>query len=292
MNNFEKISEKYQVFLVDLYGVIQFGSGINPEALAVLASLKEQGKKVVIMSNATYLSATAEERYAAKGLIKGKHYDAFITAGQFASEEIRKNSLPVKGEKFCVLGTANFKSNNPVPSVLNGTKYRLSSIFEADFVYCGVPQVMGIDRRDIEDFIPYLSMCVKYKLPMFSCNADKIANEGGMLVIRQGTICDLYEALGGKVIMYAKPDPRVYQRAIGELGGHYEPKDILMIGDSLYSDILGANRFGCDSCLTVKGGVTNYMMLQKGLEVNEENIKKYIQDEKSGIPDYIVSSIF
>jgi len=42
----------------------------------------------------------------------------------------------------------------------------------------------------------------------------------------------------------AKPDPRIFEIALGGV----DPSDALMIGDSLNSDILGANRAGVDSC--------------------------------------------
>ena len=42
----------------------------------------------------------------------------------------------------------------------------------------------------------------------------------------------------------SKPDPRIYLHALKGV----DPKDALMVGDSLKSDILGANRAGIDAC--------------------------------------------
>lgn len=45
----------------------------------------------------------------------------------------------------------------------------------------------------------------------------------------------------------AKPDPAIFQSSL-DLLGHKRKDSVLMIGDSLSSDIAGANNFGIDSC--------------------------------------------
>lgn len=45
----------------------------------------------------------------------------------------------------------------------------------------------------------------------------------------------------------AKPDPAIFQSAL-DLLDHKRKDSVLMIGDSLSSDIAGANNFGIDSC--------------------------------------------
>lgn len=42
----------------------------------------------------------------------------------------------------------------------------------------------------------------------------------------------------------SKPDPRIFERALGGA----DRREALMIGDGLYSDVLGANRAGVDVC--------------------------------------------
>ncbi len=45
----------------------------------------------------------------------------------------------------------------------------------------------------------------------------------------------------------SKPDPSIFQAAL-DLLGHRQKNSVLMIGDSLSSDIAGAENFGIDSC--------------------------------------------
>ena len=44
-----------------------------------------------------------------------------------------------------------------------------------------------------------------------------------------------------------KPDPLIFQASL-DLLGHKQKNSVLMIGDSLSSDIAGADNFGIDSC--------------------------------------------
>ena len=45
----------------------------------------------------------------------------------------------------------------------------------------------------------------------------------------------------------AKPDPRIFEYAMKQIGD-YKKSEIIMIGDSLTSDILGGINFGVDTC--------------------------------------------
>lgn len=46
----------------------------------------------------------------------------------------------------------------------------------------------------------------------------------------------------------AKPDPRIFYTTIESLQSRFKKSEILMVGDSLQSDILGGNRAGLDTC--------------------------------------------
>ncbi|MBQ4838138.1 pyrimidine 5'-nucleotidase [Pseudoalteromonas luteoviolacea] len=53
----------------------------------------------------------------------------------------------------------------------------------------------------------------------------------------------------------AKPDPQVFEHTL-ELLGNPDKANVLMVGDTPKSDILGANRFGIDSCWLQHDGQT------------------------------------
>ena len=55
-----------KVVIFDMYGVINFGSGVSPTVLQTLKTLREDGKIVIILSNASFGSADAVSKYAKK----------------------------------------------------------------------------------------------------------------------------------------------------------------------------------------------------------------------------------
>lgn len=51
-----------------------------------------------------------------------------------------------------------------------------------------------------------------------------------------------------EIVGVAKPDPAIFEYALAQMGEPVERSRILMVGDTLASDILGANQAGIDSC--------------------------------------------
>lgn len=55
----------------------------------------------------------------------------------------------------------------------------------------------------------------------------------------------------------AKPDPFIFEYAFRQMGENIDKSQILMVGDTISSDILGANQVGIDSCWFNPHGVYN-----------------------------------
>ncbi len=281
------VEQGYKVVTVDAYGVFNFGQGISKAVIDTFAQWVAQGIKVIILSNTTSVADATEASYAKKGVVKGIHYSHMMTSGQFAYEAIQAGELPVAGKRFYVFGTANFKHPElPCPAIFNNSEYQVvEDVNEADFIYCGIPQINGEDRVDLADFAPEVERLVATGLPMVCANPDMTANEGGRFVVRQGTISALFEKLGGKVVYYGKPNSRIYDLAIQRFCSDVSKDEILMIGDTVRTDILGANRAGIKSCLVLEGGVTEYEMGQRDC-----SLEQYLADEE-GKPDFIAKRV-
>ncbi len=52
LNHLEDIYEKYDTFIIDLWGVMHNGVTLNPSAIEAVDKLKERSKKIVFLSNA------------------------------------------------------------------------------------------------------------------------------------------------------------------------------------------------------------------------------------------------
>ena len=90
-----------------------------------------------------------------------------------------------------------------------------------------------------------------------------------------GTIADLYEHMGGEVVILGKPSKKIYEKSCKNIEDLKKSK-IIAIGDSLDHDILGAKNFDIDSVLISSG--IHKDLFENGLKngLNEiKNSKKW-----------------
>ena len=90
-----------------------------------------------------------------------------------------------------------------------------------------------------------------------------------------GTIADLYDHMGGTVVILGKPSKEIYLKSCKQFDQINKSK-ILAVGDSLDHDILGASNFGVDSVLITSGihkDLFKYST-EKGIK-NIENDRKW-----------------
>jgi ribonucleotide monophosphatase NagD (HAD superfamily) len=88
---------------------------------------------------------------------------------------------------------------------------------------------------------------------MICANPDKMVRRGDIIVPCAGALADVYEELGGEVLMAGKPFAPIYDAAL-ELAGSPDKKKVLAIGDGPETDIKGAAANDL-SCLFITGGI-------------------------------------
>jgi HAD superfamily hydrolase (TIGR01450 family) len=119
-------------------------------------------------------------------------------------------------------------------------------------------------------------------LPVIVANSDKFypvsKNE---VAVATGGLAKLIEnMLNKKFIHFGKPDTQMFIYAYDDLNvsGNFGKHEILMVGDTLHTDILGGNKFGLKTTLVLSG---NTSAEDAELQINATGI----------IPDYICDSI-
>lgn len=86
-----------------------------------------------------------------------------------------------------------------------------------------------------------------------------------------GTLAKFYEEIGGGVVYrMGKPDPRIYQLALGLLGG-LEASEVIAVGDSMEHDIAGAAAMGIDS-IFIAGGIHKEALMGDGDVIDEASM--------------------
>ncbi len=248
-HSISEISSRYDAFIVDLWGVIHDGKQLYPHALDALKGLKAAGKTVLFLSNAPRRAARICEALTAMGITEN-YYDGVVSSGELCYQAL---AFP-KEEPFITLSKGSYAVIGPARDrgVLAGSGLvETDKLEEAGFIVA-----VGFDRDDssLDEKIPELHTALTAGIPMICANPDKlVVKQTGERSLCAGVLAALYEEQGGKVYYFGKPYPQVYDACFAQLAT-VEKSRILAIGDSLDTDIRGAQQAGIDALL-VAGGI-------------------------------------
>src|SRR5690606_12396518 len=99
-----------------------------------------------------------------------------------------------------------------------------------------------------DDYRALLEQACMRRLPFVCAHPDLAVDVGGTQYLCAGAIADLYERMGGPVFWAGKPHANAYEAArasAARLRGTEVPKKrIIAVGDSLRTDLKGAEAFG------------------------------------------------
>ncbi len=247
------VADRYDGYILDLWGVLHDGQRPVPGALEALERLRESGKRVVILSNAPRRASAVARRIAEIGIAPAL-YDALLSSGEAAWQWLAAGGPG--GERLYPI-MAKRDGN-----MLEGLPFRLAPRIEtADFILnTGVES--AADK--VEDFEGVLTAGARRSLPMVCANPDLMVIHAGRPEICAGALALRYEELGGRVHYFGKPHAPIYERCFALLG-IADRRRILAVGDSPRTDVAGARGVGIDSLL-VLGGIHQEELLSGDLE--------------------------
>ncbi len=237
------LAGRFRYLICDLWGVLYDGRRAFPEALDALRRFRRGGGMVVILSNAPRPATTVGPAIARRG-IAGQVIDGLITSGDLTRDFVRRHFA---GGRAFHLG----------PREDNDTLEGLPLEFVAAPEAADVIIATGLLAPGAREHTPLLEPAAHKGVPLLCANPDRVVIHGGREEICAGAVADLYEALGGPVHWLGKPAPPAYaacRKFFAERTGAPVPDDdILVIGDSLVTDIAGARREGLHSLLIQSG---------------------------------------
>ena len=274
-----EISDKFDVYFIDLWGVIHNGVQCYPEALKVLEKLKEQNKKIVLISNAPRPAAVVKVFLETIGL-KSSCYDFLVTSGDITREYISLNS-----------SKKNFYHLGPTRDIdlFKDLKVTLSSKEECQEIIC--TGLVSDEEEKLQDYKILLDFFLNKKIPLICSNPDEVVARGEKIVFCAGALANQYKQEGGMVRYFGKPYSEIYSFALKKIRAHKDFKDkkeinTLVIGDNLKTDIKGANLSNLDSVLILNGiykdffrdGTVNFDQLKDSVNLKDVKIN-YFQEE-------------
>jgi HAD superfamily hydrolase (TIGR01459 family) len=238
MNFWESLDPRYRLILCDIWGVVHDGVRLYPGAAERLRQWRNEGRFVVLITNAPRTAEAVEQQLARIGL-PSDAYDAVATSGEAGIEALLALGAPVG-----FVGTAADRE------ILEGRGVPIAGGDDFTDLAC-----TGVDERRPrpEDYRADLERWVVSDVHMHCLNPDRLVIRGGVPEACAGAIADLYAMLGGRVTWYGKPHETIYIHAL-HLAGNPPTSEVLAVGDGLQTDILGAAQMGFDTVF-VSGGI-------------------------------------
>jgi len=230
MSFWATLDPKYGVILCDVWGVVHDGVNLYPGAAERLRQWRNEGRSVILITNAPRTADSVESQLRRIGLPRDV-WDGIATSGEAGIEAL--NAL---GEPVGFLGTDADRK------ILEGRGVRIADGESfTDLACAGLEQT----RPHVEGYRVDLVRWAGRDVRLHCLNPDRVVIRGGVPEPCAGAIADVYQGLGGHVIWYGKPYEAIYRHAL-HLAGNPRVNEVLAIGDSVRTDALGAARMGFD----------------------------------------------
>ena len=241
------IADNYDLFYIDLWGVIHNGINLHDQAIAVLKELLKKKKMFVLLTNAPRPNSTVRD-FLEKMNMDKELIEHVFTSGEAALNYLKKSFL---SKKFYHIGPPRdfdlfylFEEN------------KSEEITHSEYLLC-----TGLFDDHNKDLNYYKNLLEKHiNKKMICTNPDLIVDRGEVRELCAGSVAMVFEKIGGEVVYFGKPYPEVYNQSTDN-----NNKKILAIGDNLNTDIRGANLLNYDSLL-ISNGIHRDEIKNKGIQ--------------------------
>ena len=215
LTGFAPLAERYDGFVLDLWGVIHDGVNAFPHAIDCLRHLRAAGKRTLLLSNVPRPNAAVQTMMRRMGIADDalhRHPDQ----RRGGAARVAVAAGPVVGGAGAARVPPGARAR---PAVLEGLPLtRVANPAEADFVLntgAGRPPQPSTEVRVRERCCrPARGM----RLPMICANPDLVVIRGGVRVLCAGALARRYEELGGIARSIGKPDPSDLPAGAGDAG--------------------------------------------------------------------------
>ncbi len=255
LTSFQSIIAQYKAIFLDSYGVVVNHRGMISGVPAIIEEIRNKNIPLRILTNSAARTPILQaEKYQRRGLSSIQPSE-IITSGMMAKMFL---SNKIKSGTVAYLGTTQ----------------AAAYIIESNLSAIPIAQVTDENRADISamvflddegfdwnfDINATVNLLRKKNIPTIVANSDKIYPvTNNDVSIATGGIAQLVESiLGREFIHFGKPDSQMFMYAFEQLPANLNLKrsEILMVGDTLHTDILGGNKFGIDTLLVLSGNTT------------------------------------
>lgn len=251
--SFEELADSYKCIFFDAFGVLKSSAGVYDGVLERLRVLKQQGKEIFLVTNdasksphrmvETYTHPEAGPIFPLERIISSG-----LLASDFLKNKVRSGWVPYFGKDASSYYIAS-AGLHPVPiAQLDPDEHAPKALVLLDDE--------GFDWFD--DLNRAVNLIRQLNLTVVVANSDitypRNLEDVGIAI---GGLATLMErAVGKEFVRFGKPDPMIFSKAF-HLALAENPTltkgDVLMVGDTLWTDIAGGNKYGIDTALVLTG---------------------------------------
>lgn len=216
--------------LLDIAGVVTSGETLVPGAAEALAALRESGLPVRFVTNTSRQTRAALVRQLARlgvAVTAAEVYTAPLAARDWLSRQGLRPLLLIHPD--LAPDFAGLPSENP------------DAVFVADAASGFTYEAMNAAFRLLQE-----------GAPLAAVGRNRYFRENGGLSLDAGPfVAALEYAAGVEAVVLGKPAAAFFHAAVRDLG--LEPADVLMVGDDVEADVLGAVAAGLRAALVRTG---------------------------------------
>ncbi|MPR36273.1 TIGR01459 family HAD-type hydrolase [Salmonirosea aquatica] len=252
LDNFKSVVSKYDVIFFDAFGVLKTHDTLIPGIEKTFAYLREKKKDFYVLTNDASRSpvelAASYHRLGLSDIVP----ECIISSGMLAREYL---GLKISSGTVAYLGTE--KSAHYIETLGLKTMPINQLVLET---MAGVNALVMLDDEGFDwntDLSKTVNLLRRRNIPVVVANTDRTyPMSAHQVAIAIGGVADMIERIVGKhFIRFGKPDAQMFIFAYEHIKNYpnVSKKDILMVGDTLHTDILGGNKFGLDTALVLTG---------------------------------------
>lgn len=261
-----QISTLYDTYIIDVYGVLFDGQSFVDSGMCVVKELLSvyNGSNVILLSNSSKTKEYLRQKLMKVDQHTGNlHHDVLMsvkihTSGDFFVDYLLNHCKEYDNYSVMLCwGNENHNTISTINTILKTKKLTPLAVVKECKSANSIILLSCTDIRDVtakNAILNVLSEAARYKIPCLCTNSDIIATYGdGQTMLCPGFYANEYKKLGQDVVFFGKPHKMSYDNVFRTLCVNNnveefkESHNILVIGDTMANDILGAVNSGLDS---------------------------------------------
>ena len=251
--SFRSIVKNYKAVFFDAFGVLKNHQGLIPGIINTFEYLDSKGIKYYLLTNDSSRSPEMLAQWYQDRGVRQVTADKILSSGMVAMEYFK---LKVSnGNSVAYLGTEN-SAHYIETAGLKTVAVKNIDLNHIDHI----ESFAFLDDEGFnwnEDINKAINLLRKKNMTVVVANTDiNYPVNQNDVSIAIGSLADMVEKIIGKsFIRFGKPDAQMfllaYERALQDID--VKRNEILMVGDTLHTDIMGGNKFGLDTALVLSG---------------------------------------